>query len=137
MNPENESTNHGFQESASPFGRFREFRGISQEKGGGRRRWFESEGLDLVVWYDDGSTLSGFQLIHGHGSHALTWRPKTGFQHHGIDSGRRAGGMAQTPILVANGVVPWDQLVEEFSFRSKNMESDLRELILSRLKERS
>lgn len=51
---------------------FREFEGVRQEPGG-RRRWFESDGCDLVVWYEP-DAISGFQLLYatGNGERALT-----------------------------------------------------------------
>jgi len=39
-----------------------EFRQVKQEPGG-RRRWFESDGLELIVWYGAESEIAGIQLF--------------------------------------------------------------------------
>ena len=53
-----------------------EIKNVRQEAGGGRRRWFESEGMDVVVWMDGDGAIIGFQLCYdfGQGERALTWR---------------------------------------------------------------
>ncbi|MEY2878560.1 MAG: hypothetical protein RLZZ15_940 [Verrucomicrobiota bacterium] len=73
-----------------------EFRNVKQESGPGSRRWFESDGFELVVWHDAAGAVSGFQICYdfGTGEHALTWRSGQGFEHAEVDSGDepRCGG---------------------------------------------
>jgi hypothetical protein len=115
----------------------REFVYVKQERHGGRRRWFESDGLELVVWQDAAGALEGFQLCYdlGRGEHALTWRPGAGFVHSAVDSGDNFEGAAvkQTPILVPDGAVPWRELAARFAERSGTIEAQLRELVSTRL----
>lgn len=114
----------------------REFRHVKQEQHSGRRRWFESDGLDLVVWHDAENRLEGFQLCYdfGHGEHALTWRPGAGFAHAAIDSGEAHGGSHKlTPVLVPDGAVPWSELRTRFAERSADLEPALRDLVAQRL----
>ena len=89
----------------------------------GRRRWFESDGLDLVVWLDAAGTPTGFQLCYdlGHGERALTWRPNTGFAHHDVDSGDENPLKNETPILVPGEAVPWVELRKLFGARSASL----------------
>ena len=44
-------------------GVFREIKKVRQEPGPGSRRWFESDGMDLVVWLDAQGVVNGFQLV--------------------------------------------------------------------------
>ena len=114
----------------------KEIRNVRQEKGAGRRRWFESEGFELVVWYDAAGDCDGFQVCYdfGRGEHALTWRPKSGFAHNRIDQGDDSlRGNKMTPILVPAGVVPWSQIVRLFGERGVGLESGLREWVSARL----
>lgn len=114
----------------------REFVHVKQERRDGRRRWFESDGFDLIVWHDAAGGLEGFQLCYdfGRGEHALTWRPGAGFAHNAVDSGDvRGGGYKLTPILIPDGVVPWAELVARFAERSGTLEPQLRELVTTRL----
>ena len=114
----------------------KEIRNVRQERGAGRRRWFESEGFELVVWWDDTGGCEGFQVGYdlGRGERALTWRPGHGFVHHEVDQGDDyEGGSKKSPILVANGAVPWPEITRLFSERGSGLETELRELVGSRL----
>ena len=114
----------------------REFVHVKQECRAGRRRWFESDGLDLVVWHDAADRMEGFQICYdfGRGEHALTWRPDSGFAHSAVDTGDDfQGGAKLTPILVPDGAVPWAELAARFAERSDTLEPPLRELVTARL----
>jgi len=114
----------------------REFVHVKQERRKGRRRWFESDGFELVVWFDQADQLEGFQLCYdfGRGEHALTWRPVVGFAHSAVDSGDNPrGGSKRTPILIPDGNVPWEDLMARFAERSASLEPGLRQLISARL----
>lgn len=112
-----------------------EIKNVRQEPGAGRRRWFESEGLDLVVWLDDADGVSGFQLHYnlGHGEHALTWRPESGFLHHAVDEGDTTPLKNEAPVLVPDGGVPWSELTGLFDARSGQLEPQLRDLVHGKL----
>jgi hypothetical protein len=108
---------------------FREFKWVRQEPHG-RRRWFESPEIELVVWFDDAGTLTGFQLHYG--TFALTWRLEKGFSHSRVDSGDRLGNK-MTPLLIPHGDVPWEQIETLFVRNADTLETELREFILSHL----
>ena len=117
-------------------GVFSEIRNVRQERGApGPRRWFESDGLDLVVWHGGAGEVTGFQLCYdwGKGEHALTWRPGTGFVHNAVDEGDGSPLKNLTPVLVPDGVVPWAELTTRFVERCHSLEPELRQLISARL----
>jgi hypothetical protein len=116
----------------------REIKTVLQERGAGHRRWFESDGLDLVVWLDRHAAITGFQLCYdlGRGEHALTWREESGFAHNRIDTGDETPLANRTPVLEADGPVPWNEIAHLFNQRSKTLEPTLRRLIDERLAER-
>ena len=114
----------------------KEIRNVRQERRGGRRRWFESEGFELVVWLDGAGACEGFQMCYdlGRGECALTWRPGSGFAHHQVDQGDdHEGGGKKSPILVPDGVVPWPEITRLFSERGAGLEPELRERVGARL----
>jgi hypothetical protein len=118
----------------------REIKSVQQERGVGRRRWFESEGLDLVVWLDAASgEVAGFQLCYdlGAGEHALTWRTDEGFSHTRVDSGDDVRPYKGSPVLEPDGSVPWVEIAALFEARSETLEAPLRKLIRDRLEERT
>lgn len=115
-----------------------EIKNVKQERGPGRRRWFESDGLELVVWFDQGDTVTGFQICYdfGHGEHALTWRRESGFAHTGIDAGDESPFMNRTPVLkMPQTDPPWTEIVRVFESHSVTLEPALRSLVLGRLTE--
>lgn len=111
-------------------GMLREILHVRQEPGQ-RRRWFEDDHLDLIVWLDASEAVAGFQLCRG--EHALTWRKEAGFTQGRLDEGDASPLKNLTPIVVPGGQVPWDEMVGEFRARSATLEGRFRELILSRL----
>ena len=120
---------------------FKEFRQVRQEKVAGHRRWFDDDvlPLELIVWYDAGGAVEGFQLCYnfGRGEHALTWRPATGFAHSGVDTGSGGPFSNRTPILIPDGAVPWDEVARRFTASSGTLEPVLRELVGARLNARN
>ncbi len=116
----------------------REFVHVRQEGGRGRRRWFESDQLELIVWLDGADAVEGYQICYdlGRGEHALTWRPRVGFAHNAVDTGEGEAIGKMTPILVPDGKVPWGELTERFSRMGGSLEPELRELVARTLAER-
>ncbi|MDB6093174.1 MAG: hypothetical protein JWM32_736 [Verrucomicrobia bacterium] len=102
-----------------------------RQEPGRRRRWFEDEGLDLIVWFDEAGGVEGFQLCRN--SEALTWRRQNGFTYGRIDEGDDTPLKNQTPVIVPNGAIPWSDVTENFKARSAPLEPLLRALILERL----
>jgi hypothetical protein len=115
-----------------------EIKNVKQERGAGRRRWFESDGLELVVWLDRSNSVTGFQLCYdlGRGEHALTWRAGSGFAHSTIDSGDDTPFVNRTPVLEPDGNVPWGEIARLFDERSESLEPGLRQLVHDRLAEK-
>jgi hypothetical protein len=118
---------------------FTEIRNVRQERGTGLRRWFESDGLDLVVWHDAAGGLAGFQLCYqsGQGEHALTWRPGVGFAHSAVDEGDASPLKNLTPVLIPDSAVPWAELTAQFAGQSASLEPALREWVSARLAARA
>jgi hypothetical protein len=114
-----------------------EIKDVRQERGAGRRRWFESEGMDLVVWLDSRDAVAGFQICYdlGQGEHALTWRPGGGFAHHAVDQGDTTPLKNEAPMLVPDGSVPWASVTRMFNQRSAELEAPLRDLVHAKLAE--
>lgn len=111
---------------------------MKQDESAGSRRWFEDAGMELIVWFDPAASPVGFQLCYpgaGRREHALTWRAGGGFAHNRVDSGDTRPDKNMTPILVADGSVPWDSLRGEFAARSAGLEPALREFVSAKLAE--
>jgi|SRR6478735_5811649 len=113
-----------------------ELHSVTQERGTSiRRRWFQDDGMELIVWYR-GDAADGFQLCYSNGDRherALTWRVGGGFSHARVDQGDSRPTKDRTPILVQDGPVPWDWIDAEFAERSHQLEPAVREFVLAAL----
>jgi hypothetical protein len=117
-----------------------EFKRVKQEGGAARRRWFQDEAMELILWYGVGEGPVGFQLCYpgsDHEERALTWREGLGFSHARVDSGDSRPDKNLTPILVPDGVVPWELLETEFAIRGAELEAGVRDFVSFRLHRRS
>jgi hypothetical protein len=116
-----------------------EFKNVRQEPGKGSRRWFEGGTVELVVWYGSGGAVAGFQVLYAGrmAEHALTWREGEGFTHSRVDSGTGSPMKNLAPILLANGSIPWPEVLAEFDGSSAALEPELRAFVRRRLEERS
>lgn len=109
---------------------------MRQEGGGLRRRWFQDDGMELIMWYDQAGASTGYQICYvapDRRERALTWRPEGGFAHEEILSGGTRPDKNMTPILVKNGAVPWSFIREEFERRSVPLEKAVRNQVLETL----
>lgn len=95
--------------------------------------------FELVVWYGAGDAVDGFQLCYnfGRGEHALTWRRETGFAHSAVDTGSAGPYANLTPILIADGEVPWEEVTRRFAASGATLEPALRDLVGARLNARN
>ena len=116
-----------------------EFHGVKQEAAG-RRRWFASDALELIVWQDATGGVGGFQLCYAEpdGERALTWRAGEGFALSRVDSGDTNPLKNETPVLrpVPADEVPWARIGALFATDGAGLEPALRGLIAARLAER-
>ena len=102
---------------------------------GGSREVYGDDLLDLVVWYGEEQSISGFQLSYGAEPHVVTWWKAKGPFHNRIDVGDFKPGRHGSPILVRDGAVPHQMLREEFSQRSSVLSKKLRSLVLAKIEE--
>ena len=111
----------------------RELRGVAQVPGEPHRRWFEDDGLDLVVWSSPEGTIVGIQLSYEKGTNrerALTWFQDRGFSHMRVDDGENQPGKHKmTPILVPDGTFDADELLRIFESASRSLEPAVRDAV--------
>jgi hypothetical protein len=115
----------------------REIKGVSQPKGEPRRRWFDDEYFDLIVWYAADGGFFGFQLCYDRSRkpRALTWTAASGYRHSGVDDGEGAGVMAkEAPVLVADGLFDAPSVSQRFDKAAENLPAEIRGFVLGKLR---
>ncbi len=112
-----------------------EVRGVRQIEKEGFRRWFGDSFFDLIVWFEEGDSISGFQLCYDKSKkeRALTWRRQGGYIHEKIDDGEIPGRMKMTPILVPDGAFAKDTIAERFRREAENIDAEIRDLVYQKL----
>ncbi len=101
------------------------------------RRWFRDDYFDLFAWQWPDGRISGFQLCYDLPAYerVLSWRQDAGFSHHRIDSGEQSPYKNMTPIMVADGELPVNDVLGEFVVRAAAIDPAVRDTILARLRE--
>ncbi len=113
---------------------------VSQKETNVFRRWFQDEYFDLIVWYDlETKLITGFQLCYdkNRDEHAFTWHKNIGFSHNRIDDARADHRHPATPILVADGMFPFEEILERFRASSAGIDEAIRSLVIEKLAEYS
>ncbi|NKB32890.1 MAG: hypothetical protein GKR91_07310 [Pseudomonadales bacterium] len=114
----------------------REIKSQKNNEGDLRKRWFNAESMDLIVWLYSVGNLQKFQLCYDkiHNEHALTWIESKGFIHDSIDDGESIpGGHKSTPILVPDGAIDALSIVRKFSDQAGAIDNEISEFITSKL----
>lgn len=104
----------------------REVAGVQQVPGRPRRRWFEDDQFDLVVWTADSGAIVGVQLCYDKGTpteRAVTWLKDRELSHRRVDDGEdRAGRFKMSPILVPDGACDSAALLRAFAAASRDLD---------------
>ena len=113
-----------------------EVNGIKQIKDEHVCRWFMDDYFDLFVWFKSRGDIYGFQLCYNKNfnERALNWWEKSGFSHLKVDDGENmSGGFKMTPILVADGIFDYENVIDKFKKESKEIDLYIRKFILKKL----
>jgi hypothetical protein len=103
----------------------RELSNVTQDETfDGKRRWFNDDDMDLIVWVARSGEFVGFQLCYDIQTreHSLTWHRDRGFVHNKIDAGETDPSANRTPILVSDGAFPMKRVDAEFAKNAANID---------------
>lgn len=115
----------------------KEAKHVMQVKGEPRRRWFDDDYFDLIVWFEPGDEILGFQLCYDRERkpRALTWTAKHGYKHTGIDDGENDfGGSKSSPVLVDDGLFDTGQIAKKFEAASAELPHAIAAFVLKKIK---
>ncbi len=104
------------------------------------RRWFDDDYFDLIIWYDTTDrSITGIQLCYDKKAdeHAFMWHRASGFSHHAIDDTRSHYKHPASPLLVDDGIFPFEEIIGKFRERSENIDPSVRDFVIAKLEEYS
>lgn len=111
---------------------------VMQVKGEPRRRWFDDEYFDLIIWFEPGEEVFGFQLCYDRGRkpRALTWTRQHGYKHTGIDDGENSFGAAKaSPVLIEDGLFDTGSVAKRFEAAAKDLPPEIAAFVLKKVKD--
>jgi hypothetical protein len=114
-------------------GALREIRNVRQVPGDRRRRWFESEDIDLIVWLDERGEPTSFQLCYDKGrrERALTRDAGGALSHAVVDDGEsRNSGYKESPVLLAGASFDAERVERLFVEQGGGLPAGIVELVL-------
>ena len=95
-----------------------ELKGIQQTANERRRRWFSSSDMDLIVWYNEGGSIAGFELYYDKNirEHVFIWRVESGLSHSAVDDGEQKPVLnyKEAPILIPDGHIDSNRIKNLF-----------------------
>jgi len=97
---------------------------VRQIPGEGRRRWFTDAYFDLIVWYAEDGSLTGFQLCYDKEGEerAFTWNRGHACVHESTDSSELPGHSKMSPVLTGGSPAPARNIAVRFMQQSANVE---------------
>jgi len=110
---------------------------VNQPKGEPRRRWFDDEYFDLIIWFDKDDSVWGFQLCYDRERkpRALTWTKQYGYKHTGIDNGEHVWGTSKSsPVLVEDGLFDAPSIGGKFESAAAEMPPQLAALVIEKVR---
>lgn len=115
-----------------------EYINVRQIPGDPKRRWFYSDDFDLIVWFSDDQSISGFELCYDKecNAHSIEWKKAGGFRHMAVDDGeQRPGKHKATPILVPDGSFDAMRVYTTFLEASKLLPEEIASHVLQALEQ--
>lgn len=104
----------------------RELLNTRQIKGELPRKWYFSEELDLVVWFNPAEIPCAFQLAYDKNSYekSISWHFEKGYRHYVVNNSR----WFATPLLNEGGLFKKDKVLKQFLALSSELPLPVAEL---------
>jgi len=109
---------------------------VRQVEGELRRRWFEDEYFDLIIWSDDKDEIVEFELCYDkhETQRALRWQKPDRYGHFRVDDGEnRAGRGKASPVLVRDMRFSHEKVLAYFELASAGLEYRVVKLVLEKV----
>jgi hypothetical protein len=110
---------------------------IKQILGEPRKRWFEDNYFDLLVWQNELGQIVEFQLCYDkhHNQRSLIWNEQIGYVHNKVDDGEnKPGKYKASPILVDDVVFDFETIAEKFRNKSRDIDTKVSSFVFNKIK---
>lgn len=101
-----------------------------------RVRWFSDEYFDLAVWFDNADGIDSFQLTYNkyRDPHVLSWTHDGGYLHEAVDDGEVSGRFKKSPVLMADGIFPGNEIAERFKLEAAELNREIADFVYEKIK---
>jgi hypothetical protein len=109
---------------------------IRQIEGEPRRRWFENEYFDLIVWFDQDGGILEFELCYDKhkNQRALRWQKSEQYSHFRVDDGEHHAGRGKaSPILLRDPRFDGEKVLRRFELESAGLEESIATLVREKI----
>ena len=109
---------------------------IRQIEGEPRRRWFEDEYFDLIVWFDQDGGILEFELCYDKtkSQRALRWESAGHYAHFRVDDGEHHAGRGKaSPILLRDNRFDREKVLRRFELESAGLEAGIARLVQQKI----
>ena len=109
---------------------------VRQIAGEPRRRWFEDEYFDLIVWFDAQDAIVEFELCYDKpkNQRALRWERPHAYSHFRVDDGEHHAGRGKaSPILLRDPRFDREKVLARFELESTGLEEGISRLVREKL----
>lgn len=106
----------------------REITSIAQLIHEPKRRWFEDDYFDLIVWHDHQDEIISFELYYDKRGHqrAVRWEQPNRYAHYRVDEGeKRSGKSKASPVLIVEGEFDCSKVAFLFESESTRIDANI------------
>jgi hypothetical protein len=114
----------------------KEITSVTQFDGEPKRRWFEDENFDLIMWQNDAEEIVGFELYYDKftDQHAMRWEKPAKYAHYRVDEGEnKAGKQKSSPILISDRDFDGEKIAHLFKAESRELDKKISRFVFDKI----
>lgn len=114
----------------------REITSIAQLIHEPKRRWFEDDYFDLIVWHDNQDVIISFELYYDKRGHqrAVRWEQPNRYAHYRVDEGEKKSGKSKaSPVLIVEEGFDGNKVAFLFESESKRIDENIASFVYEKI----
>lgn len=116
----------------------REITSIAQLIHEPKRRWFEDDYFDLIVWHDHQEEIISFELYYDKrgNQRAVRWEQPNRYAHYRVDEGEKKSGKSKaSPVLIVEDGFDGNKVAFLFESESRRIDKSIATFVYKKILE--